>query len=62
MKANNPYRRRLLVIAGFLALVLIFYGVLLFQYQVVHGSEYRAQSMSSNATAQTVEASRGIIQ
>ena len=61
MKANNPYRRRLLVIAGFLALVLIFYGVLLFQYQVVHGSEYRAQSMSSNATAQTVEASRGIL-
>ena len=61
MKANNPYRRRLLVIAGFLVLVLICYGVLLFQYQVVHGSEYRAQSMSSNATAQTVEASRGII-
>ena len=40
--------------------MLIFF-VALYSAQVVHGGEYRAKSIASNATWQTVEASRGIL-
>ena len=60
-KTPHPFKYRLAVIALFLVVVLLFYLGVLYDTQIVHGSEYRAKSLSSNATTQSVEASRGII-
>ena len=61
MKKTNPYRTRLIVLLGFLAVVLIFFAVMLFHYQIIKGNSYRAQSMAGTARRETVETSRGII-
>ena len=61
MKKSNPYRTRLIVLLGFLAVVLIFFAVMLFHYQIIKGNSYRAQSMAGTARRETVETSRGII-
>lgn len=61
MKKSNPYRTRLIVLLGFLAVVLIFFAVMLFHYQIIKGNSYRAQSMAGSARRETVETSRGII-
>ena len=61
MKKNDPYRRRLIVLLGFLAAVLVFFGMVLFHYQIVNGDSYRAQSVAGTATREIVETSRGII-
>ena len=37
MKKSNPYRTRLIVLLGFLAVVLIFFAVMLFHYQIIKG-------------------------
>lgn len=60
---NNvkSFRRRLRVLAGFSLLVLLLFVIVLYDAQVAHGTEYRAKSIASNATWQTVEASRGIL-
>ena len=46
MKKSNPYRTRLIVLLGFLAVVLIFFAVMLFHYQIIKGNSYRAQSLA----------------
>ena len=61
MKKSNPYRRRLIVVLSFLAAVLVFFGVMLFNYQIVNGDEYRALSVAGTARREVVETSRGII-
>ena len=61
MKAPHPLQYRLLALAGFLAAVFLLYALVLYNTQVIQGSDFRAQSMASNATSQTVEASRGIV-
>lgn len=61
MKKSNPYRTRLIVLLGFLAVVLIFFAVMLFHYQIIKGNSYRAQSMAGTARREAVETSRGII-
>ena len=61
MKKSNPYRRRLIVVLSFLAAVLVFFGVMLFNYQIVNGDEYRALSVAGTAKREVVETSRGII-
>ena len=61
MKKSNPYRRRLIVLLSFLAAVLVFFGVMLFNYQIVNGDEYRALSVAGTAKREVVETSRGII-
>ena len=45
----------------FLAAVLVFFGVMLFNYQIVNGDEYRALSVAGTAKREVVETSRGII-
>ncbi|MBQ0037736.1 MAG: penicillin-binding protein A [Clostridiales bacterium] len=61
MKKTQPVKLRLQLLIGFVCLVVLLYFLVLYNTQVVHGSEYRAQSLSSNATTETIEASRGII-
>ncbi len=58
---QNPLKKRLLAVAVFFGLLLLLFFFQLYNYQLVHGSEYRAKSISSNATTEAVEASRGII-
>ena len=57
MKAPHPLKRRLAAIAAFLGIILLLFSLVLYDTQVIHGSEYKAQSMASNATSQVVEAS-----
>ena len=61
MKAPHPLQRRLLILAGFLFLVFFLYIIVMYNTQIVQGSEFRAQSMASNATEVVVEASRGVL-
>lgn len=61
MQKTDTSQKRLYVFLGFLLLILAAFVVALYFIQIVHGSEYRARSISSNATTETVEASRGII-
>lgn len=60
---NNPHpspeRLRLFTVA--LCGALLVFIAVLFNIQVLHGSENRARSIASNATSQTVEGSRGMI-
>ncbi len=58
---QNPLNKRLVAVAVFFGLLLLLFFFQLYDYQVVHGSEYRARSISSNATTEVVEASRGIL-
>ena len=58
---QNPLKTRLIGVAVFFGLILLVFFFTLYNSQIVHGSEYRAKSISSNATAETVEASRGIL-
>ena len=61
MKKSNPYRRRLIVLLSFLVAALVCFGVVLFNYQIVNGDEYRALSVAGTAKREVVETSRGII-
>ena len=61
MKKSNPYRRRLIVILSFLVAALVCFVVVLFNYQIVNGDEYRALSVAGTAKREVVETSRGII-
>ena len=58
---SHPLKYRLLTLAGFFLAVLLAFFYVLYETQIVHGSEYLAQSISSNAKRETVDASRGII-
>ena len=61
MKSSNPLKTRLHILLGLFGAVLLAYLTVLCSTQIIHGSEYRAKSITSNATTETVEASRGII-
>lgn len=61
MEKNPKPFRRIHVLALFAAVVLVAFLVTLYNAQVVHGSEHRARSIASNATWETVDASRGIL-
>ena len=52
---------RLLVLAGFLAVVLLIYLGVLYHTQVIHHEEYLARSLHSITEVEEIEASRGII-
>lgn len=61
MKNPHPSRRRVYVLLGFFCAFLVLFFSVLYDAQVVHGSENRARSITSNTASETVTASRGII-
>lgn len=61
MNESHFTKRRLHILTGFVALVVLLYFLILYNTQVLHGDEYRAESLASNATTEIIEASRGII-
>lgn len=61
MDHKEPPYTRLYLLAGFLAVVLLVYLGVLYDTQVNHYDDYRAQSIRSIARVEKVESSRGII-
>ena len=61
MKNPHPSRRRVYVLLGFFCAFLVLFFAVLYDAQVVHGSENQARSITSNTASETVTASRGII-
>ena len=61
MKNPHPAKRRVMILQGVFAAFLLLFGAVLYDAQILHGSENRARSISSNATSEVVPASRGII-
>ena len=61
MKSPHPARSRLYVLVVALGLMLLLFLIALYDAQILHGKENRAKSIASNATQESVEASRGII-
>ena len=57
----HPTKRRVQLLLGFFAAFLLLFAAVLYDAQVVHGSENRAKSIASNASSETVTASRGIV-
>ena len=53
--------RRLFLLPAVLLAAVVAFALVLHDLQIVHGSEYRARSISSNATTETVPTSRGLI-
>ena len=60
-REKRPSPFRLYFLGGFLGVVLCFYIGVLYNAQIVHGQEYREQSVRTITKQETVEASRGII-
>jgi len=54
-------KSRLVPLALIFGMILLIFCGVLYNTQILNGSDYKARSLASNATAQTVEASRGII-
>jgi len=52
---------RLIVLAGFLAVILLIYLGVLYNTQIIHHEEYLARSLHSITKVEEIEASRGII-
>ena len=61
IKNPHPAKRRVLILLGIFGVCLLLFLAVLYDAQVLHGSENRAKSISSNAASETVSASRGII-
>ena len=61
MKNTHPAKRRVMILLGVFGAFLLLFGAVLYDAQILHGSENRARSISSNATSEVVPASRGII-
>ena len=61
MKNPHPAKRRVMMLLGVFGAFLLLFGAVLYDAQILHGSENRARSISSNATSEVVPASRGII-
>ena len=57
----HPSRRRVYVLLGFFCAFLVLFFAVLYDAQVVHGSENRARSITSTTASETVTASRGSI-
>ena len=58
---QNPLKPKLAAVAVFFSLFLLLFFFTLYNTQIIHGSEYRIESETSNATTQEVTASRGIL-
>ena len=61
MKNPHPAKRRVMILLGVFGAFLLLFGAVLYDAQILHRSENRARSISSNATSEVVPASRGII-
>ena len=61
MKNPHHAKRRVMILLGVFAAFLLLFGAVLYDAQILHGSENRARSISSNATSEVVPASRGIV-
>ena len=61
MKNPHPAKRRVMILLGVFGAFLLLFGAVLYDAQILHGSENRARSISINATSEVVPASRGII-
>ncbi len=61
MDEQKKMRYRLLALSGAFMLCLIAFSVAMFDAQIVRGAEYRAMSVRTNTSVETVEASRGVI-
>ena len=61
MKNPHPAKRRVMILLGVFGAFLLLFGAVLYDAQILHGSENRARSISSNATSEVAPASRGII-
>ena len=61
MKNPHPARRRVYMLLAFFGAFLLLFFAVLYSAQVVHGSENRAKSITSNTASEVVTASRGII-
>ena len=61
MKNPHPAQGRFYVLIAALGLMMLLFLAALYNAQILNGSENRARSIASNATWQTVEASRGIL-
>lgn len=61
MKNPHPAKRRVMILLGVFGAFLLLFGAVLYDAQILHGSENRARSISSSATSEVVPASRGII-
>ena len=57
----KQFRYRLIALGGLFAVFLFWFIATMFRAQIVHGDDYRAQSVRTNASVETVDASRGII-
>ena len=55
------FTRRLIVLGGMVFLCALLFVVTMFDAQIVHGDDYRAQSVRTNTRAETVKSSRGIL-
>ena len=61
MKASHPFIRRLVLLGLFWVAIAVLFALVMYNTQILHGEEYRAKSLSSNAASEVVEASRGIV-
>ncbi len=57
----HPAKRRVQLLLAFFGVFLLVFAAVLYDSQVLHGSENRAKSIAGNASSETVTASRGII-
>ncbi len=57
----KQFRYRLIALGGLFAVFLLWFIATMFRAQIVLGDDYRAQSVRTNASVETVDASRGII-
>ena len=61
MKNPHPAHNRMTALSVALGLIMLLFIAALYSAQILNGSENRARSIASNATWQSVEASRGIL-
>ena len=57
----KQFRYRLAALGGLFVLFLLWFIATMFDAQILHGDDYLNQSISTNASVETVEASRGIL-
>jgi len=61
VKTSHPFIRRLIMLGLFWGAISLLFALVMYNTQILHGEEYRAKSLSSNAASEVVEASRGIV-
>ena len=60
-KQKDNSGRRIAVLSGILAAVILLYSVRLVDWQLIHKDKYEAQSIANVATYTTINAARGEI-